>query len=238
MTPKDYPQLPRSLLLSATAHALLLGAGVLWGVIAAGGEPGRSRAYSATFEPPRAVDVAAAEPERPEPVPVEPAEPGEPELRESEVWSEPDASAAVDEPLPERLVAADWQVERPFEAGAIGDVAAPAAEPAPEPPPPARVEPPVYVLRIDEPVALETPAPAYPRLARRLGEEGSVLCRLQLSAQGLVTAVEIVESSGSERLDEAAREALLRWRYEPRREGGRAVATSLLHRVTFRLSEI
>jgi protein TonB len=47
--------------------------------------------------------------------------------------------------------------------------------------------------------------------------------------------VEVVESSGFARLDESAREALEHWRFSPRREGGRAVATTFLHRVTFRL---
>jgi hypothetical protein len=29
---------------------------------------------------------------------------------------------------------------------------------------------------------------------------------------------------------------LSRWRFRPRREGGRAVASNVLHRITFRLS--
>ena len=83
--------------------------------------------------------------------------------------------------------------------------------------------------------ALETPSPVYPRLSQRHGEEGSVLCRLSISEQGTVTAVEVLESSGHERLDEAARTALLTWRFRPRREGGLAVASTLDHRVIFRL---
>jgi periplasmic protein TonB len=85
------------------------------------------------------------------------------------------------------------------------------------------------------PVAQTTPAPGYPRLSRRSGEEGSVLCRLFLSELGEVTKVEVVESSGHERLDEAAKSALLTWRFHPRREGGRAVATTIDHRVVFKL---
>jgi protein TonB len=84
-------------------------------------------------------------------------------------------------------------------------------------------------------VALEAPPPAYPRLSLRAGEEGSVLCRLSISALGQVSSVEILESSGHARLDEAARGALLQWRFEPRRDAGLAVATTLEHRVIFRL---
>ncbi|NOT29528.1 MAG: TonB family protein [Planctomycetes bacterium] len=91
-------------------------------------------------------------------------------------------------------------------------------------------------LTIVEPVARDTPRPGYPRLSRRAGEEGSVLCRLHVGADGRVSEVEVVESSGHERLDRAATETLVGWRFEPRREDGRPVAARILHRVTFRLS--
>lgn len=86
-----------------------------------------------------------------------------------------------------------------------------------------------------EPKPLEMPPPAYPRLSRRAGEEGSVLCRLHISTAGKVTEIDVVESSGFERLDEAARKTLLGWRFEPRSLDGICVAATLLHRVTFKL---
>ncbi|MSR61786.1 MAG: energy transducer TonB [Planctomycetes bacterium] len=82
---------------------------------------------------------------------------------------------------------------------------------------------------------IDKPTPIYPKLSRRTGEEGSVLCRLHLSATGAVLEVEVVESSGFVRLDEAAREMLGRWRFEPELVDGRAVATTWLHKVTFQL---
>jgi protein TonB len=84
-------------------------------------------------------------------------------------------------------------------------------------------------------VTVEAPRPVYPLLARRAREEGSVLCLLHVSEEGLVTAVEVLESSGHARLDDAAREALARWRFQPRRVDGRPVASTLRHRVTFHL---
>jgi len=88
---------------------------------------------------------------------------------------------------------------------------------------------------VREPAPLAAPPPDYPRLSRRSGEEGSVLCRLHISERGKVTAVDVVETSGHERLDEAARATLLGWSFEPREQDGVAVASTLLHRVTFRL---
>ena len=86
-----------------------------------------------------------------------------------------------------------------------------------------------------EVTGLVTPRPPYPRLSVRAGEEGSVLCRLHVNAKGAVTQVDVVESSGHERLDESARTTLLAWRFEPRVRDGVSVAATVLHRVTFRL---
>jgi protein TonB len=86
---------------------------------------------------------------------------------------------------------------------------------------------------IVEAMVLEAPAPRYPRLSVRGGEEGTVACRLFVSEQGRVTRVEVLESSGHARLDEAAIEALLEWRFTPKQEGGRPVATTIRHPVTF-----
>lgn len=80
------------------------------------------------------------------------------------------------------------------------------------------------------PRALEAPAPRYPRLSVRAGEEGNVVCRLHISAAGAVTEVEVVESSGHERLDSAARTTLLAWRFEPR-----SAASTVRHTVKFQL---
>jgi protein TonB len=87
-------------------------------------------------------------------------------------------------------------------------------------------------------LARAAPPPEYPRLSRRAGEEGSVFVRLELDAQGHVLTVVVLESSGFARLDEAAVEALKKWRFDPRREDGRAVSSVVLHRVRFVLSDV
>lgn len=77
--------------------------------------------------------------------------------------------------------------------------------------------------------------PVYPALARRAGQQGRVECRLAIDATGRVTTVDIVTSSGFDRLDEAVRTTLLTWRFEPASEQGAPVACTILHGVTFRL---
>jgi protein TonB len=57
--------------------------------------------------------------------------------------------------------------------------------------------------------------PAYPRAAAVRGEHGTVKLRIHVGADGGVTAVDVVESSGSAALDKAARDAILKWRYQP-----------------------
>lgn len=82
---------------------------------------------------------------------------------------------------------------------------------------------------------LQNPKPLYPPLSRRLGEEGKVLLRVRVSAQGEALAVEINRSSGFARLDEAARITVARWRFVPARQGGEALESSVLVPLTFAL---
>lgn len=83
---------------------------------------------------------------------------------------------------------------------------------------------------------LRNPSPTYPAASRRLGEEGRVLLRIKVSAQGLPLRVEIKQSSGFQRLDDAARAAVERWRFIPARQGGEAVESSVLVPLQFTLN--
>lgn len=49
--------------------------------------------------------------------------------------------------------------------------------------------------------------------------EGITVCRVSLDAQGAVTGVRIIKSSGNKTLDAASTEALRRWRGRPGRAG-------------------
>jgi periplasmic protein TonB len=99
----------------------------------------------------------------------------------------------------------------------------------PQPPAPSVIEvapapptPVVIAARFDADY-LSNPKPAYPAASRRLGEEGKVVLRVRVSAAGAALAVEVKQSSGFTRLDEAARSAVERWRFVPARRGDEAV---------------
>jgi len=80
--------------------------------------------------------------------------------------------------------------------------------------------------------------PPYPPISRRLGEEGTVILRITIGADGRITQVEIAQSSGSARLDEAAREwVAAHWRYHPATQNGRPVATTVKAAVKFDLRD-
>ena len=100
-------------------------------------------------------------------------------------------------------------------------------------PPAPRVEP-VLAPRFDADY-LTNPAPAYPALSRRMGEQGRVLLRVFVHADGSAGQVEIRESSGFERLDRAARDTVTRWRFVPARQGERPVAAWVLVPISFSL---
>jgi periplasmic protein TonB len=66
--------------------------------------------------------------------------------------------------------------------------------------------------------------PRYPDAARRQGAEGTVLLKARVTEHGRVDEVQIETSAGHPALDQAAVEALHRWRFEPARRGRDAIA--------------
>lgn len=82
---------------------------------------------------------------------------------------------------------------------------------------------------------LDNPAPAYPGSARRLGEEGMVVLRVHVLRDGRAREIEILAPSGSTRLDQAASDAVRRWRFRPARVGEERVDSWLRVPVVFRL---
>lgn len=94
---------------------------------------------------------------------------------------------------------------------------------------------PVVAARFDADY-LQNPKPVYPPISRRMGEEGKVVLRVRVSAQGVPLAVEIRQSSGFARLDEAAKAAVERWRFVPARQGAEPVESSVLVPLNFTLN--
>ncbi len=101
-------------------------------------------------------------------------------------------------------------------------------------PAPTFAAPPLVEARFDV-AYLNNPKPVYPAASRRLGEEGRVLLRVQVDAEGHAESVDIKTSSGFPRLDNAAREAVARWRFVPARRGETTVPSAVLVPVVFNL---
>lgn len=99
---------------------------------------------------------------------------------------------------------------------------------------PAPVPPPTAAARFEADY-LKNPKPVYPVVSRRLGEEGRVVLRVRVNAEGLPVLVEIRQSSGFQRLDEAARAAVERWRFVPARQGSETIESSVLVPLQFTL---
>lgn len=103
--------------------------------------------------------------------------------------------------------------------------AATAPEPVPSPPAP---EPPPAPPKIELPSSnaayLQNPAPNYPAISKRMGEHGKVVLRVLISADGLPQKIELHQSSGYDRLDRQAQDAVMRWRFIPGKRNGVAEA--------------
>ncbi|MCX2195142.1 energy transducer TonB [Pantoea agglomerans] len=85
-------------------------------------------------------------------------------------------------------------------------------------------------------VGCQVPAPAYPRKAKRLQEEGEVLIRLVINANGTLGRSDVARSSGHEDLDQAAMAAVSRIRCNPYLENGQAISVMTVQPITFKLS--
>lgn len=122
----------------------------------------------------------------------------------------------------------------PLEAPA----AAAPSKPAPPAAPPKqeiveeKVEPPKFGVAY-----LNNPPPEYPRLSQRAGEEGKVLMKVLVSAEGRPESVDVISSSGFERLDKAAVNAVKQWRFEPARKGGKALSAYVNVPLSFSLTQ-
>lgn len=82
---------------------------------------------------------------------------------------------------------------------------------------------------------LQPPHPDYPAASRRMGEEGKAMLRVLVNDKGRAERIEIQKSSGSPRLDEAARQAVQRALFKPYMEDGKPVAVFAVIPISFQL---
>ncbi|MDP3483012.1 MAG: energy transducer TonB [Sulfuricella sp.] len=141
-------------------------------------------------------------------------------------------------PVVEKAVSAPTPVPvmQPVAEHAVQQAPVAVAPPSPPKPAPAQpaaepvIEPPRYHAAY-----LSNPPPAYPLAARRRGIEGTVLIRAEISAGGECQRAELKKTSGHEMLDNAALEAVKKWRFLPAKLGSQAVVAWVEVPITFKL---
>lgn len=178
------------------------------------------------IETPPAVKPAPVEPPKPLPqTPKPPVQPKRPAVRPAPapkpapvLAARPDnAPAASTFTVPPQPAPAPRQ-----EAPAVQPSAPPAAAPVATP------------ARFDADY-LQNPAPAYPSVSKRMREEGTVQLLVRVSAGGTAERVEVKQTSGSPRLDEAAVKTVQQWRFVAARVGNETVAATVVVPIVFRL---
>jgi protein TonB len=120
---------------------------------------------------------------------------------------------------------------------------APAAPPSPAPAviappaPAAPVAPPVPAIRTGASIqaGASCTKPDYPSASRRLEEEGTVTLKFLIGVDGRVLQAEIEKTSGFNRLDEAARNALSKCQFRPGTVDGKPEQSWATIKYTWRL---
>lgn len=181
--------------------------------------------------PPKTAMSPRVEPrkQQPQPAPAQAASRvSKPALRQA------DAPPAV--PLPRSPAQPETQIE-PVPVATQYPAEPPAGGPTPkqaaaasEPEAPSLPTPPVFNAGY-----LRNPPPRYPLAARRNGEQGTVTLRVLVSVDGVPASVSVEKTSGSVRLDHAARDTVSSWRFVPARRGAQPVEAWVLVPIVFRL---
>lgn len=163
------------------------------------------------FIDPPAPKAAPANPTPPPPVPSPPKK----AVAKTPVARQPQPRAIADTtPSPH---APAGVITPPAQTAAVSETAtAPVAPSAPVAPP----APAVVQMPSSDADYLRNPKPPYPALSRRLGEQGLVVHSVLIGVDGTAVSARLVKSSGFERLDQAAYQAIMRWRYTPGKRNG------------------
>lgn len=185
----------------------------------------------APVSPPKVVEAPKPPPpapKPPEPKPVVRPSPPKPVAKPAPRPAPAPSPTAISEPKEE--------APAPVETAPapVAEAAPPAAPVKAAPGPVVAAPAPIVAARFDA-AYLDNPAPRYPRLSRRIGEQGKVLLRVLVTADGLAGEVRLQQSSGHSRLDEAARSAVSQWRFEPARQGDRPIANWVIVPIEFKL---
>lgn len=147
----------------------------------------------------------------------------------------------------ERPEASLPEPEDPGESGTLSDGEDPAGDPQPQEESAlreSRVESPARPRAVDAtgaggdrsppaPRPASVVQPEYPRDALRREVEGYVTLEFTVTPEGRVTEVAITEAQPPGTFEDAVREAIARWRFEPATAGGDPVPQRVRHRFDF-----
>ena len=219
----------------ATGLILLAHVLVVWGLLQLGPVRDAVRKASPVFVQ---LILPAAPPEPPKP-PLPLPMPAPPSVKPP-----PAALVSVTAPSPVAAVlvaptlAAEAMPAPPTPVQAILPTVAAVAPVAPVPPPPAPPAPVPRVLPSSAVQYLVAPVLVYPRLSQRNNETGRVMVRVLIGAAGgAPVSVQISQSSGHTRLDEAAIAAVQKARFKPPTDMGQSVQGWALIPIDFDLEK-
>lgn len=181
-----------------------------------------------TITPPRPLMVSLIEDEQPEPEPEVRPTPPQPVVKPQ--TPPPILVAKRATPTPQAVVEAPRPDPKPEPVPEVLPPPAPVVAEAPKPAPP---PPPTPPRAADY---LNNPKPRYPGLSKKLKEEGTVQLRALINPDGSVAKLEVLKSSGYERLDSSAFNTVKNsWKFEPARQNGQPVAEWVNFPVEFTL---
>lgn len=224
-------------LASVLAAVLALHAIGLWALLASQSDPlelpvpDEVVTAALLLPEPASAAAASARPAAAKPQPVKPQPrptrqpptaqplPAPPALARSQPAAALPAAVPAQAPSPQAPAAASAPAAPAAQAGTASAGAAAGSATAAASPAPVRIE-----LPSSSADYLNNPKPAYPGLSKRLGEEGKVVLRVLIEVDGSASKAEIRSSSGYDRLDQAALQTVLRWRYLPGKRNGVAEA--------------
>lgn len=169
--------------------------------------------------PPVLVEFMQSQP-TPRTVEPQPAKPTPPQVRPQPVATPEPAPQPT--PAPSKVTAPAVVTQAAPVAPSAPTTPTPPAPPAPAPAPvvtaPAKTD-----VSISASYSASNAKPIYPNMSKRLGEQGTVVLRVLVKADGTAGAVEVKSSSSFPRLDQAAVEAVKSWHFNPATSDGKAI---------------
>ncbi|WP_415835973.1 energy transducer TonB [Pseudoalteromonas mariniglutinosa] len=85
--------------------------------------------------------------------------------------------------------------------------------------------------------AVNNPTPRYPRLSRRMKEQGTVLLKIYINVSGKVEQIQLHQSSGFSRLDQSAKATVKHWHYQPAKQNNTPIGYWYIQPVHFALNQ-